>query len=247
MLWFADLEQPMTQRHGRGPAPLFKNGVLYSEGLHGIIAVDAYNGHKLWDYELPDILKSYDGDHLMGTSGTGSNYCVSEAGVFVRLENACLQIDRTNGTLIRRFEAPPAQDGGTDPWGYIAVKDGTLYGSLADPEHVVTYRYVNSGDLSGQLTESRSLFALDIASGDLRWRYDARHSIRHNAIALGGGFVVACAWVSNLTGVLFAGTPGLLGLAMVTVFAEIGHLIARGGPQESPAVETTPAQDGAPA
>ena len=59
MLWFADLEQAMTQRHGRGPAPLFKNGVLYSEGLDGIIAVDAYNGHKLWEYRLPDILKSF--------------------------------------------------------------------------------------------------------------------------------------------------------------------------------------------
>ena len=34
MLWFADLEQAMTQRHGRGPAPLFKNGILYLSLIH---------------------------------------------------------------------------------------------------------------------------------------------------------------------------------------------------------------------
>ena len=72
MLWFNDLEQPMTQRHGRGPAPLFSNGVLYSEGLDSLVAVDAYNGHQLWQYPLPGILTAFDGDHLMGTSGTGS-------------------------------------------------------------------------------------------------------------------------------------------------------------------------------
>ncbi len=49
------------------------------------------------------------------------------------------------------------------------------------------------------------------------------------ALALGGGFMVACAVVSNISGVLFAGTPGLLGLAAVTVCAELGQFVARRG------------------
>ena len=49
------------------------------------------------------------------------------------------------------------------------------------------------------------------------------------ALALGGGFVTACAVVSNVSGVLFAGTPGLLGLGLVTVCAELGQVIARRG------------------
>lgn len=190
MLWFADLEQPMTQRHGRGPAPLFKNGVLYSEGLHGIIAVDAYNGHKLWDYELPDILKSYDGDHLMGTSGTGSNYCVSEDSVYVRQGNRCLRIDARTGKLLAEFTAPKTVDQKIGVWGHIAYEDGMLFGSLSDPDHVVTYRYRPGGDMNDQLTESKTFFALDAKTGKLQWRYNADHSLRHNSIAIAAGIVI---------------------------------------------------------
>lgn len=190
MLWYADLEQPMTQRHGRGPAPLFKDGVLFSEGLGGIIAVDAYNGHKLWEYSLPGILKSYDGDHLMGTSGTGSNYCVTHDSVYVRRGSQCLRIDARTGKLLATFTAPKTVDGKDGVWGHIASEDGFLFGSLSNPEHVVTFRYRPGGDMKDQLTESRTFFALDARTGELKWRYDAKHSLRHNGIAIGAGMVV---------------------------------------------------------
>lgn len=190
MLWFRDLEQQMTQRHGRGPAPLFRNGILFSEGLDGLIAVDAYNGRKLWEYHLPGILKSFDGDHLMGTAGTGSNYCVSDDSVYVRLENECLRIDALTGKLLGRFKAPPAKNGGKTVWGYLAYEQGILFGSISNPEHVVTYRFRPGGDMKDQLTESSTLFALDANSGELKWRHDAKHSLRHNGISLGDGWVI---------------------------------------------------------
>ena len=190
MLWFADLEQSMTQRHGRGPAPLFKNGILYSEGLHGIIAVDAYNGHKRWEYDLPDILKSFDGDHLMGTSGTGSNYCVSDDSVYVRRDNHCLRIDAGTGELIAKFTAPQTLQGSDGIWGHLAHENGILFGSLSDPKHVVTYRYRPGGNMKDQLTESQTFFALDASTGKLLWRYDAEHSLRHNTIAIAAGIVI---------------------------------------------------------
>ncbi len=190
MFWFKEIDHDIPQRHGRGPAPLVMDGILYYEGLNGIIAVDAYNGHKLWTYSLPDILKGYHGDHLMGTSGTNSNFCVSEHGLFVRRKDHCLRIDRSSGELLDKFVAPPDVDGKPGTWGYIAQDGDVLFGSLANKEHVVTYRYVAGGDLGVQLTESKSLFALDAKTGKLLWRYDAEHSIRHNAIAIGNGQVV---------------------------------------------------------
>jgi outer membrane protein assembly factor BamB len=190
MLWYRDMNQTMVQRHGRGPAPLFSQGILYSLGLNNLVAVDAYNGTQIWDYPLTDILTAFNGDHLMGTSGTGSPFCLSGDSVFIRLEDYCLKIDARTGEELSRIKAPKTPDGQTGVWGFLAHSDGIIYGSLANQEHVVTYRYVNSGDMTKQLTESKTLFALDDQTGEVKWRYDAIDSIRHNTIAIGGDFVV---------------------------------------------------------
>jgi outer membrane protein assembly factor BamB len=185
MLWFRDVDVAMPQRHGRGPGPLFYDGRLYSMGLHELACVDAYNGRLVWRYPLPNILSAYDGDQLMGTAGTHSPYCISEDGVYVRYQGHCLRLDRVNGQQLEKFEAPVDVDGKPGIWGYIACSAGVLVGSLADPEHVVTFRYLErGGDMSSLLTESKSLFGMDSTSGEVLWRYDARHSIRHNALAM---------------------------------------------------------------
>jgi outer membrane protein assembly factor BamB len=178
----------MPQRHGRGPGPLFYDGRIYSLGLDELACVDAYNGRLLWRYPLPGILKAYDGDELMGTAATHSLYCVAEQGIFVRRDGYALQIDRVSGQLLGRLNAPPNADGSPGLWGYIACEDGRLYGSLADPEHIVTFRYLDrGGDMSQLWSESKGLFAFDTTTGGLLWQHNAQDSIRHNAIAVGGG------------------------------------------------------------
>ena len=194
-LWYRDVGQSITQRHGRGPSPLFLKGRLFSEGLDSILAVDAYNGRTLWEYPLPGVLAAYHGDHLMGTAGSHSNYCVSDSGLYVRVDDRCLRLDPVTGKKFGEFTMPPVASGGEKAkadgprWGYIACQDGILFGTRADPGHVVAYRFREGGDLSGQLTESRSLFALDAHTGKPLWQFTANHSFRHNAIAIGKGRV----------------------------------------------------------
>ena len=188
-LWFDDLGQALTQRHGRGPSPLYLNGRVFSLGLHSLVAIDAYNGRKLWEFPLPGILEAYDGDHLMGTAGTHSPYCVAPHGVYVRRAGTCLRIDPVTGRELATFRAPRTAEGKPGIWGFIACEGGRLFGGLANPEHVVTYRYQHGGNMAEQLTESSTLFAMDAESGELLWRYDAADSIRHNAIASGDGAV----------------------------------------------------------
>lgn len=186
MLWYRDIAIEVPQRHGRGPAPLFYDGLLYHEGLDEIVCVDAYNGTEVWRYSVPGILKAFDGDELMGAAGTGSNYCVGETGVYARFQDHALRIDRRTGELLGKFPAPLQADGKPGIWGYLALEHGALFGSLANREHIVTFRYrATTGDMNDLLTESSTLFALDPESGELRWRYDAKDSIRHNAIAVG--------------------------------------------------------------
>jgi len=191
ILWFRDVDLELASRHGRSPSPLFHRGRLFHEGLDEIRAVDAYNGRELWSYRLSGVLRPYDGDHLMGTAGTGSNFCVSEQGVFARHEDFCVRIDAATGENLAEFSIPgsPQDDQDKSSWGYIACDAGTLFGSRADPKHVVTYRYRPGGDMSKQLTESNLLFAYDVKTSKLLWQYAAKHSIRHNAISIGQKYV----------------------------------------------------------
>ena len=197
LAWYRDVAQRMTQRHGRAPAPLFFGGRLFSEGTDSIVAVDAYNGHFLWELPLEGILAAYDGDHLMGTAGTHGNYCVGPEGLFVRQADLCHRVNVTSGEIAATFPLPssravPAQERTDEEqgrWGYVALEDGILFGSEGNPDHVVTYRYLPGGNLKAQLTESRAFFALDARSGRVLWKHTAKHSIRHNAIAIASGRV----------------------------------------------------------
>jgi outer membrane protein assembly factor BamB len=187
--WFRESDFAMPQRHGRGPSPLYYEGRMFVEGLNGIRAADAYTGRPLWEVPLPDILKDFNADHLMGTAGTGSNLCLSADGVYVRTGNRCLRLDLATGKKLGEFEAPPLPGGKAGVWGYLACENGTIYGSLANEEHIVKWRFAGKTDMSGQLTESVMLFAMDALTGKVKWTLPAKHSFRHNAIAIGGGRV----------------------------------------------------------
>ncbi len=182
MLWFRDSDQIMPSRHGRGPAPLFYNGTLFVEGMNTLRAIDAYNGRTLWEYQLEGILKSYDQEHLMGTAGTGSNFCVTEDAVYIRQDDRCFCIDSTTGKKIREFSVEQITQSPQDKWGYIAYVNGILLGSVLNQKHIVKWRYLE-GDMSEQFTESHTLFALDAKTGKTKWIYKAKDSIRHNSIA----------------------------------------------------------------
>ncbi|MFP6601282.1 MAG: PQQ-binding-like beta-propeller repeat protein [Pirellulaceae bacterium] len=187
MLWFRDVDLDVPQRHGRAPSPLFDQGRLFHQGIDALIAIDAYTGRELWRVGIPGLLKAYNGDELMGVSGTHSNFCVHDGSVYVRDEDKCLRFDAATGELLNQFKPPADKDGKPTRWGYIACVNGILYGSVANTEHVVTYRYVNrGGDMSRLLTESSSLFAMNARTGKLLWHYQAKDSIRHNAIAIDG-------------------------------------------------------------
>ena len=188
MLWFADLGFAMPSRHGRGRAPLVLDGRLFIQGTDGVLCVDAYNGRKLWERSLPGIQTAYDGEHLMGASGTGSNFCIGAHGLYVHTQNRCLRLDPATGRRLAALAAPGRPDGKPGTWGVIASVGDTLFGTLANTEHVVTYRF-GKGDMQTQFTESILLFAMDAASGRIKWRYQPQDSIRHNAVAIGNGRV----------------------------------------------------------
>ena len=185
VLWFRDSDFVMPNRHGRAPAPLVLDGRMFVAGMDALRCVNAYNGRTLWERPFPRMLADLDQDHLMGAAGTGSNVCVTADGVYVRHGGACTRLDPATGAVRGEFAAP----GGADTvWGFIASDGERLYGSSADTSHIVKWRYLR-GDMRTQFTESSRFFALDARTGQHLWTYTASDSIRHNAIALGGGRV----------------------------------------------------------
>lgn len=185
MRWFTDFGVRMPSRHGRGPAPLCRNGIMIVEAVHGLLAVDAYSGRRLWFYGIENILGPYDQEHLLGTSGTGGNMCLADDSVFVRHGGRCLRINMKTGKLVREY-AMPDKNG---VWGFIAFADGILFGTSADRTHVVRQPFRNVSDMEDMLTQSYNLFALEITTGKTRWVHQATDSIRHNAIAICDGRV----------------------------------------------------------
>ncbi|MEA2064206.1 MAG: PQQ-binding-like beta-propeller repeat protein [Gemmatimonadota bacterium] len=196
MLWFRDSDLEMPSRHGRGVGPLFSRGRLFVEGLSALRAVDAYNGRTLWEYPLREIMKPYDQEHLVGASATQGNICLEEDRLYIRTGSeladgryagrSCLVLDVSNGRKTAEYRVP--ENGGETYWGYIAVDGGILYGSVANPEHHLKYAFRDS-DMDRIYSESVMFFAMDAATGALKWKYIPEYSIRHNAIAIGAGKV----------------------------------------------------------
>jgi outer membrane protein assembly factor BamB len=185
MQWFQDFGIQVPSRHGRAPAPLYKDGIMVVEGVHGLTGVDAYNGNRLWHYPLRDILKAYDQEHLVGTAATGSNMCLADDSVFVRKGNHCLRINMKSGKLVKTYTMPNEKG----VWGFIACDGGILYGTSSDQSYAVKQLFRNVSDMKELLTQANDLFAIDIETGQIKWIYEAKASIRHNAIAIGRGKV----------------------------------------------------------
>lgn len=191
MLWFDDPNYEMPSRHGRGMAPLYKDGRMFVQGKNGIRAVDAYNGTTLWEYYIEELMGAYDQEHLCGTAITNSNWCMEDDRIYVRRgmslfnwsAKSCEVINAKTGVKIGGHKTP-----NEGYWGYIAVKDGVLFGTVADPAHIATWAYGES-DMNSQFSESSSFFAMDATTGKVLWEYKAKKSIRHNSIAIGNGTV----------------------------------------------------------
>jgi len=184
--WYRDGVLEIPDRHAQGPAPLFNRGYLVVAGVHGVCALDAYNGRTRWVYSIPGILADWDGvHHDVGVGDTGSNFCLSDDAVFVRTGDRCLKIDLATGERAAEFRTPvDAADENRD-WGYVAHADGVLFGSVLNRAHPVSPRYAGIR----LRTESVSFFAMDAGTGQLLWQYQPMHSIRNNAIAVAEGRV----------------------------------------------------------
>ncbi len=189
MLWFRDTDFVMPSRHNRGPAPLVNKGLMFAEGIDALRATNIYNGRTVWERPLEGILLSnHRGESSIGAAWTGSNFCTGGDRVYVHTRDTCLCLDVETGRKTAQLRPPLLPNGKPGKWGYIACQDGTLFGTLVDEQYLVK-GWADKWDTSDQFTESVLFFAMDARRGTLKWTFEPKCSVRHNAIAIGRGCV----------------------------------------------------------
>jgi len=175
VLWFGyPGPGKMAERHRRPESPLAINGRLFvlgegeatriGAGPNALMAYDAYNGLALWERKIPGALRTV-------LSHDGGCMAANDDSLFVAARDKCLRLDQATGKTTFTYSLPAASDSGARAWGYVATVGDLLYGTSTARGRV--------GDC---------LFALDIATGKLRWKLDAP-SILQGAIAIGEGKV----------------------------------------------------------
>jgi len=169
VLWFGHPGPgDMVNRHRRAAGPLSKDGRMFIQGENTVMAYDAYNGLKLWKRDISGAIRTT-------ASHDSSNLALSGDGLFVAVDDECLRLDPATGATKSIYPVPPAADGQPSRWGYVACDEDLVLGS----------RTTN-------MRQSDCLFAVDVETGEQRWKYQGKQ-IPHNAIAIGDGqvFVVS--------------------------------------------------------
>ena len=100
VLWFGEPGPgQMMNRHLRGTAPLLAKGRLFILGQHSIIAVDAYNGRKLWSHNIAAVQRRV-------VDIRGGNMVTDGQSVFLASGDRCLRFAAGDGKLLQTYRLP---------------------------------------------------------------------------------------------------------------------------------------------
>ncbi len=184
-----------ADRNGRKPSPLVANGRLFLQGLHRIVAVDAYNGSVLWALEVPAFER-------FNMPRDCSNWCVDDQFVYAIMQDRCWKIRAADGQVVKTLKVPQGRrhDWNYD-WGYVASVGDLLFGSSVKQGSSFTSFWGDAkagwyDATSGAVTQkvcSENLFAYDKSTDRRRWTYDGGLIVNPTiTLSEGTAFFVEC-------------------------------------------------------
>ncbi|MHC4252740.1 MAG: LamG-like jellyroll fold domain-containing protein, partial [Planctomycetota bacterium] len=109
-------------RNPRMPAPLAAAGRLFHQGMHRIIALDAYNGAVLWNLEIPELLR-------VNIPRDNGNWCTDGDTVHVVIKDQLWCVDAATGVIGKTLYLPAAERDAGKRWGYVAQDGGLVFGT----------------------------------------------------------------------------------------------------------------------
>lgn len=175
-----------ADRSGRKPSPLSTNGRLFLQGLHRIVAVDAFNGTVLWSLEIPKLER-------FNMPRDCSNWCANDEFLFVAVKHECWKIDAASGAIVSRTPAIDAPSEFPMEWGYVATDHGQLFGSSVRAGTSWTdfwgaadagWYDARAGSVTFPVCSDR-VFCRDTTTAELTWEYK-RGVILNSTITVSG-------------------------------------------------------------
>lgn len=158
----------MVDRHEKNMAPLYKDGRMFVTGDNYVVAVDAYNGTVLWERDLPESIR-------LGAFKNCGSMAAGDGHLYVASAGTCVALDVKSGETTAVFTAPPAANGKTGEWGYVATLQGLLLGSTTRPGANWRIQDVDTQLLIWRdkqpVVASDALFAVEPATGKTVWTY----------------------------------------------------------------------------
>jgi hypothetical protein len=160
-------------RNGRKPSPLSTAGRLFLQGLHRLVAVDAFNGSILWSLEIPDLER-------FNMPRDCGNWCADRDFVYAAIRDRLWQIDAGTGRVVKQWSVPePEGRKGPWDWGYIARTENRIIGTAVRRATSWTNFWGGAGAgwydaRSGEVTHkvcSDGLFSIDRKTGKVTWHY----------------------------------------------------------------------------
>ena len=181
-LWFGEPgPRDMIDRHNRTTAPLWKNGRLFVPANEQVIALDAYNGTRLWEVEVP-------GSRRLGVMKDAGHLALDDDHLYITVGEACWGLNVGTGQREIVLQSPEVDDGKERQWGYLAVVEDRVFGTV-QKSRASFHRHGNmcpilEGDFR-QIILSEKLFCLDRRTGEPKWGYSG--AIPNSGIAAGSG------------------------------------------------------------
>ncbi|MBP89986.1 MAG: hypothetical protein CMJ64_25300 [Planctomycetaceae bacterium] len=177
VLWYGDPgPELMVNRHQGAVGPLVVNGRMFVQGETSLMAYDAYNGLRLWEVENPEAVRT----GVFQNRAPG-NLAVGEDLLFHMARDRVFVHDVGSGEVKATYTLPDTVNRETHQWGYIAYRDGRLFGTATTRE-VIARQFRRRGNPGAAATDA--IFAIDTSSGEYLWTYQGK-SIDFQAIALG--------------------------------------------------------------
>ncbi|MCA9267129.1 MAG: hypothetical protein KDA41_01595, partial [Planctomycetales bacterium] len=181
VLWYGDPGPgKMINRHQAAASPLSAGGRLFVQGVDSVMAYDAYNGLFLWERKNPGAIRT----GVYNNEDT-SDLAATDDALFVCIGDHCEEWDAATGKVRRVHKVPESSDKIARSWGYLAIDNGTLYGSSTlrtDLQRELRRRGLEVANATD------AIFAVDLKTGETKWTHRGEN-IMHMTIAVAEGKV----------------------------------------------------------